>query len=178
MFLRTIIAWLSRLGWRNGFGVQSPWTYSFVRATIYKSHKGDTALKKFEKSLPHLPYLDRRVGRLCIDICRRNHFHRALIATDSIPFLSHYFHFAHVDKVNDDTWQLAVVSLCFPDNVEKIISQATESSVIILTDITPNKELWEKVVRDYRVGITFDIFICGIILFDHNIYKQHYKLGF
>ncbi len=53
--------------------------------------------------------------------------------------------------------------------------------LLIMEDIHKDKnalDCWHAVQGDDRTGITFDLYTCGIVFFDHKRYKQHYKVNF
>jgi hypothetical protein len=37
---------------------------------------------------------------------------------------------------------------------------------------------WKEWVQDERVGVTFDLYYCGIVFFDKKRYKFYYVINF
>ncbi|WP_314787370.1 hypothetical protein [Segatella buccae] len=64
---------------------------------------------------------------------------------------------------------------------EEVASAASEDTVLIIEGIMKSRmarNFWKKVKRDMRTGITFDLYYCGIVFFDHTRFKQHYLVNF
>jgi hypothetical protein len=41
-----------------------------------------------------------------------------------------------------------------------------------------SKSFWKKVIADHRTGVSFDLYYCGVIFFDHKMYKRNYIVNF
>lgn len=51
--------------------------------------------------------------------------------------------------------------------------------VVVIEDIHRNRHryrMWCDVVSDERVGVTFDLYDCGVVFFDQKMYKRNYKV--
>jgi hypothetical protein len=51
-------------------------------------------------------------------------------------------------------------------------------TVLIVEGIWRDKQLWQAIVDDERARITFDLYYCGIVLFDRKRHKHHYIINF
>jgi hypothetical protein len=78
----------------------------------------------------------------------------------------------------DDAEKVELAVLGINDGVKELFSRCDDQSVIAVQDIRLNKPLWKELVADNRVTISFDLYYCGILMFDHNRVKQHYKINF
>ena len=62
--------------------------------------------------------------------------------------------------------------------LDSLYNKVDERSVLIIEGIWRNRELWQKVVADNRTGVTFDLYYCGIVMFDKKREKHHYIINF
>ena len=65
--------------------------------------------------------------------------------------------------------------------VDELMNHVSRKSLFIIQRIKKNKETeayWNELIADERTGITFDLYYCGIIFFDHKKYKQNYIVNF
>jgi hypothetical protein len=51
-------------------------------------------------------------------------------------------------------------------------------TVLIVDGICKDRHFWRSLVADERTGITFDLYYCGIVLFDKKRHKQNYIINF
>jgi len=59
-----------------------------------------------------------------------------------------------------------------------MLPKCHEGSVMVVEGIYRDPQRWRAIVQDERVGVTFDLYYCGIIFFDNKRYKQHYIINF
>jgi hypothetical protein len=72
--------------------------------------------------------------------------------------------------------ELAFVGI--KDNVKALYEHCDDRSVIVVEGIRENKRIWKALLADSRVTISYDLFYCGILMFDSGRVKQHYKINF
>ena len=62
--------------------------------------------------------------------------------------------------------------------VEMILPYATPDMVIVVEDMgkKQKKEWWDQLIKDERIGVTFQMKKAGLLFFDHKKTKQHYVL--
>ena len=62
--------------------------------------------------------------------------------------------------------------------VDIILPYATPQTVIVIEDLgkKQKKEWWNGIIKDKRVGVTFQMKKVGILFFDLKMNKQHYVL--
>jgi hypothetical protein len=54
----------------------------------------------------------------------------------------------------------------------------TSDSVLVVEGIQRDKRFWRELISDHRTGITFDLYYCGIVLFDKKRQKKNYIINF
>ena len=61
---------------------------------------------------------------------------------------------------------------------EMIIPFATSETIMVIEDLgkKQKKEWWKEIIKDKRVGVTFQMKKVGLLFFDHKMTKQHYVL--
>ena len=60
----------------------------------------------------------------------------------------------------------------------KLVQMSTENSLIIIEKIHYSPQMssfWNQIKLDNRVSVTFDLYVCGLVFFDHRPPKN-YKL--
>jgi len=62
--------------------------------------------------------------------------------------------------------------------VEMILPYATSDTIIAVEDMgkKQKKEWWKEIIKDERVGVTFQMKKIGLLFFDKKMTKQHYVL--
>jgi predicted O-methyltransferase YrrM len=62
--------------------------------------------------------------------------------------------------------------------VEMILPYATPDMIIVVEDLgkKQKKEWWKEIIKDERVGVTFQMKKVGLLFFDRKMNKQHYVL--
>ena len=182
--------WIHRMGYSRGFGVQSPSAYSFIRYVLtehYPYYAYDELKMRF-KSFDHAT---KKKGRLYFRLanyaqashwfdyhsakqpyaayvhegCRKTVFHA--IDGKTIP---HTFRIARLSMTED--YQAVYEALC---------KVATDDSILILEGINANKDtkaFWRRVQESQKATRTYDLFLCGIIVFDTSKHKHHYIVNF
>lgn len=182
--------WIHRMGYSRGFGVQSPSAYSFIRYVLtehYPYYAYDELKMRF-KSFDHAT---KKKGRLYFRLanyaqashwfdyhsaeqpyaayvhegCRKTVFQ----AIDGKP-IPHTFRIARLSMTED--YQAVYEALC---------KVATDDSILILEGINDNKDtkaFWKRVQESQKATRTYDLFLCGIIVFDTSKHKHHYIVNF
>lgn len=142
--------YIQRIGKARGFGIQSPWAFSFVTEII-------------GERLPYYAYAD-------IDStyssARERKFQKLVLRVRNFV----YPHPLVIESLS----ALDAAAL------DAIVEECGTNGAFILQDIyaTPQaQERWQAVKADNRVGITFDLYDFAICFLDRDIYKQHYRLN-
>ena len=59
-----------------------------------------------------------------------------------------------------------------------IYNKVKDDTVLIVEGIWQNRSFWKELKADERAVVTFDLYYCGIVLFDKKRHKQNYIINF
>lgn len=165
------MVWLSRIGHCRGFGIQSPTDYWLVRYVInehWPYYQYD-ALGKDDD------WLTRKLGRLYFRLANW----RQPSVIQSNGYRSYLEAGCRRASFGDNTDSIELMRISLPsDAVEPIYDKVDDRSVLIVEGIRDEKERWRRIVEDERTVVTFDLYYCGIVLFDKTRFKKHYIINF
>lgn len=149
---KSIKEYFSRIGKARGFGIQSPWAYSFVTEVI-------------GERLPYYAYTE-------IDSAYTTRKERKY---QKLLYRVRNFLYPHALYVVDD------FSLFTDDMLSEKINEIGNKGAIIIRGIWNDEaclERWQHIQDRDDIGVTFDLYDFGICFLDREIFKQHYKLNF
>jgi len=140
--------WLKRVRHRKGYGVHSPFAFDFITRVIYG------------KSVDGGRYVSKgkesqKVRKLLIRLEKE---------ASPFVYLNNPANPIYINKV-------------YEEQADKM----SPKGMMVIYGIYENasmKDLWQKLMSDYRAGITFDLYDVGIILFDKKYTKQDYIVNF
>ena len=136
--LKRWLIWLSRIHKCQGFGIQSPTDFDFVRLVV-NEHGPYYAYDEIKAA----DWLQRKFGKLYLRVANWRQ-PDTIVTNDYQPWL-----------------------------------QAGCRSARIISDINEEPlQLWHAIEHDTRTGTTFDLYYCGIVLFDTQRYKHNYRINF
>lgn len=177
--------YVSRIGHRRGFGIQSPWAYSFVRDVIaedlpyygYDSISKETRTDKKNES---------RMARLLL---RLGNFVRPDSYTDITQKSSFFAHFIALGCTKCTETSIPQGRAIIHANLKKnsvseilnIASRCDDKSMLMLTGLCLEKDIqqsWLTIRNNNSIGITFDLGRFALCFLDKSMHKQHYKLFF
>lgn len=169
--LRQALVWLSRLKHSRGFGIQSPTDYRFVRYVInehwpyyaYETLGQDDDWKRRKLGLLYFRLANERQPQTIVDWVGFQHYLQAGCRKARI-----------VNEAKDV--ELAVVPI--RTDYHRLFQECNERSVVVFQDIYHYPEYWHCIEHDPRVTVTFDLYYCGIVMFDPKRTKQNYKINF
>lgn len=166
--------WLSRIGHCRGFGIQSPSDYWLVRYVINE----------------HWPYyqydhlgqdddtLRRKLGQLYFRIA--NWRQPTTILSDD--YQNYFKAGCRMAEFCDDSRPLQLARLAMEGGYRKhmanIYNKVDSRSVLIVEGIHRDKPFWRQLIADERTGVTFDLYYCGLVLFDKGRHKRNYIINF
>jgi len=172
--LASFAVWLRRIGQCRGFGIQSPSDYWFVRNVINE----------------HWPYyqyaelgadddrLKRKLGKLYFRLA--NWRQPTFILSDD--FHSYFEAGCNRAKIVTEVKTLELGRLAlegdFRHRMSSIYNKVDKNSVLIVESIWKDNSFWKELVADERTGVTFDLYYCGLVLFDKSRYKKNYIINF
>ena len=176
--LKSWLVWLSRIRHSRGFGIQSPTDYAFVRYVV-NEHWPYYAYDELHEA----HWLRQKLGRLYLRLANwrqpssvlsddyQQWFHAGCHHSDITPLTSYIKHPA-------SPIQLARIPIDQWDSFEPLLAQCDEQTVLVVEDIWRQPQRWQQIARDARTGTTFDLYYCGIVLFDTKRYKHNYTINF
>ena len=59
-----------------------------------------------------------------------------------------------------------------------IYNKVSADSVLVVTGLSKARDVWREIVNDERAVLTFDLYYCGIVLFDKKRDKKNYIVNF
>ena len=182
--------WIHRMGYSRGFGVQSPSAYSFIRYVLtehYPYYAYDELKMRF-KSFDHATKKKGRLYFRLANYAQASHWFDYHSAEQ--PYAA-YVHegcrktvFQAIDgKTIPNAFRIARLSMTedYQAVYEALCKVATDDSILILEGINDNKDtkaFWKRVQESQKATRTYDLFLCGIIIFDTSKHKHHYIVNF
>lgn len=187
--------WLKSWGNSRGFGVQSPWAYQFVRYVICENYPY-YAYEALSKAFPDTDILTRRLSELYFRIANYSQASTWCFCLDHYDIKETYVKAgckkSHIIRGIDDDdkcrremlSQSDILVMTLDGNWKSIYtiftSQVQSSSILIVENIHASKtalKAWRWMQEDERIGVTFDLYYCGVIFFNKKLYKQHYMVN-
>lgn len=172
--VRRILIWLSRINHCRGFGVQSPTDYSIVRYVINE----------------HWPYyqyatlgqndhwLSRKLGRLYMRLA--NWRQPEVIVTGAYnEYWQAGCRRATLTKQIPQRVELMHTDIDNAANLMELLEGHTDNQTVVVVErLWHNWEVWHKLAHDQRCTVTFNLYYCGLLMFDKKRTKQNYKINF
>lgn len=165
------LVWLSRIDKCRGFGIQSPTDYAFVRYVV-NEHWPYYAYETLKAN----SWLERKLGRLYLRLANWRQPSAMLPDAYAAWWKSGCKRMRMVSQLQ--RVELAHVEIDDTAGLETLFPLCDESSVIVVEGLWRNRQRWHHIEHDAHVGTTFDLYYCGIVLFDKNRYHHHYKINF
>lgn len=198
--LSSTLVWIRRIGNCRGFGVQSPWAYSFIRYVV-NEHYPYYAYSDLEHSVRDI---SRKTRKLCRLYFRISNYCRASLFVDYAPATDAYKRYVEAgcrhtrvltvggDGTPDEyramfenCGTVKVVRMTLGGNwrefYRQVRSRAVDGTFFIIEGIKHGGEarrFWREIVNDEGCTLTFDLYYCGIVYFDKKRYKQNYIVNF
>lgn len=169
--LKYPFVWLSRIGHCRGFGIQSPTDYWLARCVINEHW----AYYQYDDLGKNDDWLTRKLGRLYFRIA--NWLQPSVIESDDFqPYLQ-----AGCRKASfGDSTDLIRLTLNgdYRNRLMSIYNKVNDGTVLIVEGIRRDKDFWIDIVNSEKARITFDLYYCGLVLFDSKRHKQNYIVNF
>lgn len=172
--LRHIFVWLSRIGHCRGFGIQSPTDYGFVRYVINEHWP----YYQYDEIGRNDNWLTRKLGLLYFRLANWRQ-PKIILSGDYLNYLRAGCHHAVMDEDAGHA-DLVLMKLegDYRSRLSYIYNKVDACSILILEGIWKDRMFWQEVVDDERTGVTFDLYYCGIVMFDVKRFKQNYIINF
>jgi hypothetical protein len=187
--------WINRKRHNRGFGIQSPSAFFFI-TEVLNERLPYYAYKKLDHAIEECGGMSKRHARElfritnyahptnCISVAAETAGHVMAAARPGAPCHSvegeSVENFICVMKECKEVGMLYVAE-CPARNaiVEAAMERTNNSSVIIVEGINDRKatqEWWQSIVNSPQAIVTYDMYSYGILFFDNDKKKQHYKL--
>lgn len=171
--LKRKLIWLSRIHLCQGFGIQSPTDFDFVR-TVVNEHAPYYAYDELHER----DWLQCKLGQLYLRIANWRQ-PPTILTTVYQPWFQAGCRKAQILSVlNGQPLHLAHISIEQHTQLEQLYQHCQQSSVIIVEGIYRQWSAWHAIESDSRTGTTFDLYYCGIVFFDAQRYKHNYRVNF
>lgn len=197
--LSRICVWISRIGCCRGFGIQSPWAYSFVRYVV-NEHYPYYAYGILRRAFSRWSVSERKMGELYFRLANFLQPSRIFFFFPpddrNIGFRKKYIssgcsrsEFAGMEKAEDllavkDNRPLLVCcssSQVSADMIMLMKGKLQKGDMILIEDIKESRDSrmkWRELRSRLSGALMFDLFYCGIIYVDADRYMQHFKINF
>lgn len=169
--LKQLFVWLRRICYSRGFGIQSPTDYWLVRYVINEHWP----YYQYDSLGAGDDWLRRKLGRLYFRLA--NWRQPQVITSDDYR---EYLQAGCRRAVFGEGAELVVMPLDgdWSRRLETLYNKVDERSVLVVEAPCTNKAAWLEIVGDQRTGVTFDLYSCGIVLFDKKRAKKNYMINF
>ena len=171
IWLMRPIVWLRRIGHCRGFGIQSPSDYWIVRYVINEHWP----YYQYETLGRDDDWLKRKLGRLYFRMA--NWLQPSVIESDGYQ---DYLQAGCQRAVFGESHELIRLPLekDYRSYLPSIYNKVNERTVLIVENIWRDMSFWKDIIGDERTGVTFDLYYCGIVMFDKKRHKQNYIVNF
>ena len=171
--LPRFLVWLSRIHKCQGFGIQSPTDFDFVR-TVVNEHSAYYAYDELQSD----NWMQCKLGKLYFRVANWRQ-PATILTNDYQPWFQAGCRSAHiVSDLGDEPLQLARIDIEQHQQLEQLYAHCNQQSVIIVEGIYRNWQAWHAIEHDTRTGTTFDLYYCGIVFCDTQRYKHNYRINF
>ncbi len=198
--LQRFAVWIWR--WRHcqGFGVQSPWAYSFIRDVVNERNPY-YAYERLEQQFGGGTAGTRKLLRLYLRLA--NYLQPRFVADFGInakvaaAYVTAGCNRAQVTAVGTEADSRAAAtaigklpqvdmarfspSAAMAAHYAVAAERATEASAFVIEGIRSDRHaraLWRNILADNRTSVTFDLYYCGIVFFDTKRHKHNYIVNF
>lgn len=168
--LKGFLVWLSRIGHCRGFGIQSPTDYWLVRYVINEHWP----YYQYDKIGQGDDWLKQKVGRLCFRLANWRQPSTAI----SADYRDYIMAGCRQCRPTDDTEVVEMAVVSTEQQLRRLLPKSGERSVLVLDKLYEHRALWRAIVEEPKATVTFDLYYCGIALFDKKRAKKHYTINF
>lgn len=169
--LKALMVWLRRIGHCRGFSIQSPTDYAFVRYVINEHWP----YYQYETLGQEDDWLTRKLGRLYFRLA--NWRQPKSVLNDR--YEKYWKAGCWRVKLTDELERVELARIdCDEQRFNSLVPRCDDDSVVVIEGIGQHRHFWQRIQSDPRVTITYDLYYCGIVLFDQKRVKQHYLINF
>lgn len=177
--------WVIRFRKRKGYGVHSPFAFSFIRGVVLEQ----TPYYAYAALAQWHPWWVRWFG-LYPQKCRRLLFRLAnyaepktvrLLTEDAIAKEYVYAAVPHAAHVSEGAADFVFVGRGHLEEAAALAEKMPERGMLVCEGIHKDRKTlatWHTIQKAAHTGVTFDLFTYGVAFFNPALHKQHYKVNF
>lgn len=169
--IKYLFVWLSRIMYCRGFGIQSPSDYWLVRYVINEHWP----YYQYENLGHGDDWLTRKIGRLYFRIA--NWRQPTTVESDNYQ---DYLRAGCKKTVFGYSAEMVILNLegDYRNRLSLLYNKIKDDTILIVEGIRRDIGFWQELTGDERVRVTFDLYYCGIVLFDKKRHKKNYVINF
>ena len=165
------LVWLWRIRHCRGFGIQSPTDYRFVRYVI-NEHWPYYAYAKLGEGDDRLRC---KLGLLYFRIANEV---QPKTIVDWVGFHDYLQAGCRKARFCDEAVDIDLALVSVKTDYQRLFQECNERSVVVFHDIYRHPSYWHCIENDKRVTVSFDLYYCGIVMFDPKRQKHIYIINF
>ena len=169
--IRQAWVWLTRIGHCRGFGIHSPSDYRFVRYVI-NEHAPYYA---YDELGTDDPWLRKKLGQLYLRMANELQPKTIVDRVGAGDWLTAGCNKAEIVE-QAETFDLAIVPI--QTEFQQLFEHCGNDSVVIFENIWQQPALWHCIEYYHKTVVTFDLYYCGIVLFDNSRSPHNYIVNF
>lgn len=176
-----LFVWLSRIRHCRGFGIQSPTDYAFVRYVVNEHWP----YYFYEQPIEGERWLQRKLGRLYFRLANWRQPSAVIDLVGAYRYVQAGCHKAKlVEGVSTNSAPTGPASpielalLPIDADIQHYIERCDSHSVIVVEHISKDPHRWKALLSNPHVTIAYDLYYCGILLFDPQRTPQRYIINF
>ncbi len=177
VLFRNPIVWLLRVRHRKGYGVHSPFAFSFVTDVLYNADRY-YAYEEMDRTLRW--WQRARVRNMRHLLFRLANYRRPTTvllcgADDAMKMaVRHGCRGAKaIDRNSDEIAEMILLGK--PD--ETALSYIGEGTMVVLWNLRKQRKLWRQLQEDGRVTVTFDLYDVGVAFARRDLNRQSYIIN-
>ena len=191
--IKSLWIWCRRIGHSGGFGVQSPFAYTFVTCVLL----GKTAKSALPLLKEKAPRGSFRLWSLYYRVASYSSSAFALCVESADSGVSFCFSLAGIPcvrcgnlaDVEEALSRHSEIGMVYVDAsvssaeeiVEACLLRCGMHSVLLFSHPYAThtaKDLWKRLSKDLRVYTSFDLYYAGVVLFNSHYPRQRYVVNF
>lgn len=184
---------LRRIGSGKGFGIQSPSAFRFVTEVVNAPHPADACPPIRDCDKP-VSSRQRNLFLLYARMTKDSQAAEVWNVGEPSDTFRHYVAAACTPTLyrqieakactvfpTDGTLLIRLSHACIDQQLcQQLVEAAPARTVLVLEDIylTPQVlQCWQWITQQPQTGDSFDLFDCGIVFFQKNLFKNHYRVN-
>ena len=169
--IRQTLIWLARMPHSRGFGIQSPTDYQFVRYVVNEKWPY-YAYSKLDEGHG---WLQRKIGHLML---RLANWRQPKMIVDMGGYGDYLLAGCQTAQIVADVEVIELACVPIACNIERVFSKCNEQSVVVFHELWRHRSLWHCIEQHEKSVVTFDLYYCGIVLFDKHLSPHNYIVNF